>query len=316
MGLSDKERTSYIYHAIEQIINLSNDLKENFEYKKVFRKHADSLWPSVLGKMSNGAHWILGSSAFKPIGSEDQSVYAVAITDKLSEERSRIERKKDKFQHEFDPVERLGVFSYIMESGIEFADSYAKVYSIFGWTEQLVYALRRYDDDYLKRFAALSDVVSRIQGSCYAAFQCPVFAKAYVAHEIIKMIYSRRKPAGAVYDIFNKTYLHHDLQSMIRDYEMEDILQFHKNLIKDSSDANRIYVALSIAGKRFYYEHKLKELIGLIQKSKIKIDINKINQIFKENCKKKKDKDSICSNQYAKNKEDDINYVIHGELFS
>lgn len=53
--------------------------------------------------------------------------------------------------------------------------SYKIVYDIYAYTESMIYALRRYYDDFLKKFSGLSDLISEIQGiwktKCFEAHE-------------------------------------------------------------------------------------------------------------------------------------------------
>lgn len=320
MGLSNGERNTYIFNAIKNIVALSKNLKHD-DFDEI-KQHINMLWPSTIGSTSNGLHWIVGSSATNQIGWDDFSVFSVALKDGFDDDKAYIEenehKKKDpnyKSMREirndyFDPMDKLGIKDLIENSDSYLAKEYSIIYEIFAWTEQLVYALRRYDDEYRRGLSKLSEVIASIQGDCFPFFSNVVFRQAYLSYHMFNILFHKRE----IEDAIKNLYLFHDVSGICRDHQIDSIMGFHKRLTIDSSPAECIYLLLEIAGRHFHYDHKYKELVNALKKANIKIDYKKLAKIFSANCKKHSEREKESSEKYGKEKEADHFYCVHGKF--
>lgn len=319
MSLSDDERNSYIFHSVKNIVSLGKEL-DGDEFDDI-KKHINTLWPATIGSSFNGLHWILGSSANNEISTGDLSVLSVALKEGFAEDAATIkeneEKKKNPYYKSsreilndlFDPMDFLKIPDLIKNSDCHLAKEYSNLYEIFDWTEQLVYALRRYDDKYLKRLSKLSEVIASIQGDCFSFFLNVIFRQAYLSHHMLKIIFCKRE----IEDVIENLHLHHDVSGMCRDYQIDKIMEFHKRIALDSSPSECIYLLLEIAGRHFHYEHQYKELVSALNKSKIEVDYKKLAKIFATNCKKHSEREKESSDKYCEEKENDHFYCVHGK---
>lgn len=314
MSLSNNERTSYIYHAIDNMVRLAKELHDFDDIKNEVNK----LWPATLGNSSNGAHWILGSSGTNQLSMDSFSPFHVALIDGFEEDnklQNEEERKKDpnyksfdeRMNEHYDPLYEALTIKNLIYQYHYLGQECSIVYEIFCWTEQLIYALRRYRDEYFKRYEKLSDVISSIQGYCFPVFRRDIFRKAYLAHEIFTIIYQNRE----IEDILKKQYIHHDLYKICEDYQISDIIRFHKKIIGDKSTANCIYLIFEIAGRHYHYNHKYKELVNELKQKKIKIDYKKLDNLFKESCKKRDEHEKEQHEKYSEEKDGEHYYCVH-----
>jgi hypothetical protein len=300
MGLSDGERISGIFYAIDHIMDIVKDLKrseDKYEYPKTLINHVKSLWHSFIGKNSNSSHWVLGSSTSQEVTHYSDSVWGLAAinyhTDGLlkDEKDSIIEKSKD-----FNAFDGFLDISGLLSSVNKI---YASVYDIYAWSEQVVYYLRRYDDKFLKDNEELSKVISNIQGECFCLFKSiDVYARAYILNAICKMIYTNRYPYDPKhYDSFTRFLVkdcgHHDLNKLMQDGDLKTIAKIHASLYRAEKTKKltimmRVEAFMQIAGRGFHYEHKFNELISVIKPSKL--DVIKLKMLFLQ-CKDDHDKE-------------------------
>jgi hypothetical protein len=149
------------------------------------------------------------------------------------------------------------------------------VYNIFAWSEQLIYNLRRYDDDFLSKYINLSKTISDIQGECFKVFiEDDAFAKAYFLNRILSYVY------GAYYipekrDVVTQWLfaenMHHDLSRpmSVNGESLKWVIDIHQEISRAADEDKltnqmRLMVALKIAGRRFHYEHHHEGLIAML----------------------------------------------------
>lgn len=327
MGLSDPERTDYIFHAIKEIVSLADELKDDRYFSKV-KKEVDKLWSATLGNISNGAHWILGSSATNQIKMDDLSVFSVALRncfkDDVDNAKNEEKREKDPeyksmkeiMDDHFDPMDMLTIAHLIRDSDDYESKEHVIVYEIFAWTEQLAYGLRRYDDEFFKNFKELSDVIANIQGACFPIFKSEIYRKAYLLNQIFQILYSSHYDRkGNVRKILVDNNMHHNLtRGCMREVQMGQILKWHERLVIDSSDEECIFVAFEIAGRRLHHKYDYEKYVKELREAKTKIDFKKLESIFKNNCLAHKENEEEHSREYEKNADSNHFYCVHGKF--
>lgn len=282
MGLSERERIASIYHNAHYILvenRLIKETKHFDEHYKVLISLCDEIWPAILGNTSNGIHWITGSASVNLVTRDNLDLWSIAITDqiptvqygKVVSERRPLKEDSENF---FKPP--IEVEDFLIRVG--FDAGLRHVVKIFRYTENLVYSLRRYNDEFLENLQSFSDLICKIQGTCFSILrQNEIFLKAYVASEIASILYASN---GFIFkssmDIVTKWLvdqnLHHDI-NRVMDYSEASIawlIEQHVALLsckENEAEAKRtrIIVALRMAGRKYYYDHNFKELLDLIK---------------------------------------------------
>lgn len=254
MGLSDEERRSGMYYAVSAMTELGHKIDEATEWKDETArlcKLLDSLWPALIGNSSNSCHWIMGSASSREIRGEPMSPWTMAIVSHLEKIDHRPQRSngddpsrdEEKDKKPFDAMDSLQIPDLIGYSDEYQAAVYAEVLRVYRWTEQIIYYLRRYKDDFLDSYRELSDTIARIQGECFLLFdRNDVFARAYLGHEICKLLYGPRYPyddrPDVVTRLMTKHYVHHDLRK-IAERPVEELAKYHVALVRETLAAQR-----------------------------------------------------------------------------
>jgi hypothetical protein len=259
MGLSNEERTSNIYEVIRQIkdcldttgIKIPSHQRADF---KAIRKEADKLWYAFIGHHRHSGFWIFGGDASNDVVAPN-GPWSAAILRNISDSRNEDSCR------EYDPVfDGLSVSSLIAQ------DREGRVckivYDVFALSESLSYALRRYDDDFLRELSRLDKVVADLQGACYGFFRkSEAFTKAYVLHRIVAALYGVDQN-DPVRTFFVEEHIHHDLSRPMVDSDLAEIMEWDAwRLQREMTPENRLVLALRIAGRRFHYEHKFKDMV-------------------------------------------------------
>jgi hypothetical protein len=301
MGLSNEERITGLYHAIDKMIIIADHLKEQKSYpdnhKLIF--FINQLWHAFLGKNRNSMHWIFGSSASNEIKCDTATPWGVAINyhcNGILPDKDLPEKEDDTFDAFDGFIDIPGLLGQ--------ANPVCKdIYEIYAWTEQAIYYLRRYEDNFLKNFHTLSHVLSDIQGECFKLFkQDNTYAKAYVLHTIIKMIYGPLYPYqkdkwDVVTRFLQEDHGHHDISLMVQpEGNLKTLAELHVKL-QQAKKANkltkmmRIEAFLILAGRRFHYDHTFKKLIEMLKKDKgfKPEDFKRLEELF-DQCKKEHEK--------------------------
>jgi len=286
MSLSDQERRTNIYWAINRAMGNSAELAALKSFARL-QELCDQLWFSFLGRHSNGAHWFFGSSAVNRI-EEPNSPWAVALIDHFEKDRA----KKD--THQEDPNQTnpdnddddkdhfISITNMLRKAE---PNALAAVYMIYAETENIIYALRRYRDDFLANYPALDKLVADIQGQCFTIFtQYDEFAKAYLMNQImVNFIYARNSPIRriAVYQCW-----HHNISRPMQHATLRQVREWHLALTKDPNPTNMITITLEMMGPSYHHEQELKDLIRIANQQEIPLDETRIRKAFDTHCAK------------------------------
>ena len=304
MGLSDEERAKNLYWYTHQIYQKSLSLPDrdplDHGYPRL-KALCAQVWDAFLGHHSNGVHWILGSSAGNRV-EKANSAWSAAIGIALEEDRDESQWSKE---IDFDPfngfIDISGLLGHVDKT-------HASVFDIFAWTENAVYALRRYNDDFLSNHVRLSRLISEIQGVCFGIFvKNDAFPRAYVLHEVLKLLYKDEVLAK----VFAKQHWHHDFSRPMSDHtSLQEVRVWHRRVTGKANLQDKIIVALEIAGRRFNYDHMFKDLVGLLPADQI--DATVLRAAF-DQCKAAHvDRETQSSASYQNATNYEYNQIIHG----
>lgn len=262
MGLSNEERRSGIFWAIRRMVENARKLPENDNRYTKLRELAEQLWPAYLGPQNNAMHWILGSSASNVVSGNNYTPWDTGVGEQIeSAARQPQEAPSD------DPeLCYLSIKSLLPEP-----QTY--VYEVFSWSEQLVYYLRRYNDDFLRRYSKLSEVCSRIQGECFPKFSDdPAYARAYLASRICYQVYASN---GVAPTVLREKATHY--KSEIHDIfgvQLERLVEMHTEIVKARRLPKRkrhvteLLVVLEIVGRHYCRECEHADLIQRLRVAK------------------------------------------------
>ena len=312
MGLSNHERTSYVFNAIDELAKLSQKLaKCNKDDETNISSLIAKLWPVTIGALSNSGHWLLGSSASNQVDYDSMSPFSVALMDGFDNDHRDMDENLLKLDDYDDPLDNFTISNLTKESNAYGNDYYSIIYEIFAWTEQLCYGLRRYDDEYLKGLSALSDIIAQIQGACFPVFSDVIFRKAYLAKEIVTKIYSR-VDNSKLFDVFEKVYLHHNLRGFCdREMPIEKLYDWHKRLSLPHTEADRLYVAFEMMGRRLHDKFKFDEIIKALDEKKVKYDKSKLDLLFKKACEEDAKNKKESGEEHCERHDEEHFFAVH-----
>lgn len=289
MGLSNEERVAGLYWAINAIVKHGRYLHECLnEYRKSQYKYLfdsiNNLWHNFLGNQRNSAHWIIGSSATGTIKWDDNTPWGRGIIYNCDEAKENDSDVFDAFDRFLDIPGLLGHAD----------DEYRHVYTIYAWTEQAIYYLRRYDDDLSKRLEDLSKNISDIYGEFFSIFTgSQTYTCAYMLNKILKMIYGTGYPhnkdgmdAFTLY--LQEEHIHHHINRMmrVREQSIDVLSEMYRKLYRANKAGKltvmmRVEAMLKLCGRRFHYDHQFEKLAKILSKS----DRVKARKLFEE-CKR------------------------------
>ena len=279
MGLSDGERTKHLYWACLRISDLGRQLSGDTYPRemKYLKDLCARIWVDFLGSSSNGMHWIAGSSATNDLREPD-SPWSVGLLHRMAESLRPEPRRREKF----DPFDGFLDIPGLLSHGGD--KDNAHIYNIFAWTEQAIYALRRYNDNYLRRRQGLSDLLARIQGECFAFFaKSDDFAKAYVHYHTLKMLYGTEWNPTDIRPIMQKQNWHHYLSRPMSGWvSLRQFRAWHYRTTVAETTTERILVGMDIMGRRYHYKHQIRALCKWCRESGLKVDYKAIWKQFQK----------------------------------
>lgn len=308
MGLSNIERIRGIYYSVNEIVRYQEYIKKNLQdfekltYSKLLDL-IDNLWDSFIGNNNNSTHWLFGSSATNTVTHSTTTPWGIAINHHCDNIESEEEYLFDAFDGFLNISGLLG----------NAEPKYSHVYNIYAQTEQVIYYLRRYNDDLLEKFSKLSCNISQIQGECFNIFISDnVYGAAYILYRICILLYDSDYPytQDLVTSFLIKENIHHYLirGTDLGHFNIKELSEMHKLLSNNCSMMNRLEVMMKICGRHFHYDHIFKNLKSMLKTDKTftKENIEKLEKLFEENKEKHKIHEENSRKEYQKNKESEL----------
>jgi len=294
--LSNEERRSGIFWAIRRVVECARGLPAQELYAKI-KEFAEDLWPAYLGNQRNGSHWILGSSASNDVVGKNYTPWDTAVAENI-EKSLKTDANDFPGNDDFDPFQGFLDIEGLLE------EPHHTVYKLFAWTEQLVYYLRRYEDEFLRRYPKLSDLCAKIHGECFTCFEAEeAFARAYLVHQICKVLYSDNCPKekrDEVTQFLYEKHFHHNFGSTVHSsgITLKRLTEIHTELLRIKRDNRQLYkncvrrmlFALELAGGHFCYAHQHKELREHLETAAWKrVDLACVEEALVKFCQEKKE---------------------------
>lgn len=322
MGLSDRERTGKILYAVKEIIEKGEKLQEaELSYSlrdksQKLIKFCNKLWPALIGETRNSIHWLFGSSSSNAVNQDNEDLWSVAVCSSIPTASEGVFHDKDDTFAAlgFNPLkDMLTIPALLRGSGNVDISIVCEIYSLL---ENIVYALRRYDDKYLESRKEFSDLIANMQGTCFSMlYDNSDFSDCYIANQIFGILYAdhyRLKEEAEYKDVVDEWLhshnMHHDITRAIgRSGETTKWLAEQHLLLLGSEGVdlkrNRVLVALRMAGRHYYYDHQHKGLLEILAKDKDLTDKKFLAKVNAEllACKKAKTEDDEASSKSYQN---------------
>jgi len=309
MGLSDQERLRGMYYAICNITGVANEwrLRSNEDDFVEVRNLIDQLWHVFLGANTQGLLWILGPDSMQTIEGEPQSPWSLALVCKLEGKVKKAlegKVKKAEAEHDVYPVRPFNALDSLCITTLLKHNNYkgfaaSCLLKAYQSTEDIMYYLRRYNDDFSDRYEGVSNLISKIQGECFRAFsERDCFAKAYLIHEMMKVLYGESYPYGdpdVVTSILDSEGLYHDFAALMN-LPLEDLIPHHIELIQTFEAARkrtdnkerddyeltrlRLFKVIEFSTKTHQYEHVRKKIVAKLESTDLAKEIPKVNKVW------------------------------------
>lgn len=311
MGLTNRERATGIYYAIQALFALNRKLRRHVQAYSYNSKELcellDQLWPCAIGSYSNSSHWLTGPSSNGIVDGDDNNVslWNTIIADHIECAVREPASLPNNMYNEFDPFD-----SFLNISGL-LPEPYKLIFKVFEWTEQLSYYLRRYNDYMLNDLSDLNNLVAKIQGLCAESFvDNDIYAKAYLINRIATAVYSFMDNDVVDNWLKNQYICHHISESINGPLGIKELAKIHLKIVglanqyrnnsghKANYDLGRIICTLRLIGGEYHYRYKQRALIDMLSEKdwpkkhldKIQKEIDKCNKIYEKVCSLKKQK--------------------------
>lgn len=309
MGLSNQERQSGLYWALHRLNNIAKEWRRNPDFRSWRAGDIcdliDQTWHGFLGKHSNGAHWFIGSASTNTITTDNPvDPWTVAIVGQLEDIAQKIHEENDEYAcHVITSDElRSDKFNAVdfcsIENLLEDVND-RNTYRVYRETEQIIYYLRRYDDEFTADLEFLNSLISKIQGICFGEFGTnPRFPQAYLLNKIIEILYGGdcyiydEDKWDAVQKWLAESSDHHSLKSVGLKLPLQELARIHIDLVNDKQ--NRVLALLALSGC-YEYQHLRQRLEALLKEGylrqwkKLQAEINRYQKLFDERKKKNQD---------------------------
>lgn len=339
MGLSDQERRGHIAFAIKQMVKRAEGLSHSrTPGVGLVKQLCQQLWFEFLGHQSNGLHWIFGSSAVNQISSEGNSLWGIALAEHFQAarkeddwwEKSISERSKEYWEMEteerikhLDPLQErreeaaVEISSLLKHLGQEDSegDELERVFMIYADSETLVYALRRYRDQFLKDLAGLDSLVARIQGACFEVFsEKQEFAYCYLVNQILEhhLLLGGISPQRHLAIHFGwASKIVQRLGRYSTRPSLDQVMQWHRRITLDevkspSQYVEMLYEMLGSAGTPVQEVDKVAVAIGC------HLDPEMLDRVQKQADSAREAEKGDATKTYIRDRAVDHAYVVHG----
>lgn len=310
MGLSDGERRTNIIYSCKNIMRIVKNIEEKKEYDEKYYylrmnsnylKLLHELPYAVFGKVSNGLHWFMGSETSR-IPDEPKSPWGIAIQNRLCTEYE----KMNSFYL------NLGDMPYARHEIGELLDGeFRDIFMIFAYTENIVYALRRYKDQFLKDYEYLDRLISSIWMESFIYFDIhEEFPKAYLLSEVIEKYIFKEYRSRDKYGIYDKEGLddvekiyvenvQHKLKGFLESVSLKEMISIHLKFV--SLSAEKLDVGRMRFLSRYFNINNLENALkGSKFSGKQKKGFIKLQKRYEEELKEKEEK------RYNKSEEEKI----------
>lgn len=301
MGLSNEERIHGLFYAIERTISYAKEIPDNIHEQNYvdLKRLCSELWYDFLGKHTNKAHWLLGSSATAKVTSSTTSPWGVVVMNGIM-----ACREKDDFEKRFEPLKDLKddlSIAFLLQKTEN--QGLALSYLVFTCLETVAYYLRRYEDELLQDYESLSKKVSEIMGLCFSIFhdEQGLCTRAYLLNRIIDeiLIYpymteqendKEKKDVIAkivtgpvqIYDLAEPMSIGScvETKALASAYKKLMTLKKENKLQTPEGVEARLLILFQICNRKLHNRHTQDEIKIILTENKTKIDKKKLDGMF------------------------------------
>lgn len=305
MGLSNEERYEKMVWGVRGIVSLQKDLLENRYETGKLPELIDKLWYTLLGKVSNGAYWLMGGALaddhIKP------SLIGVAFA------KHRPERTNDCFDDidEDKKTDAMRYFEwcrYAQDNQLSMAALLSKDYNgkaraavakTFLWTEAIAYGLCRYHDDFMDSFEDFNCLLRKIQGECFDIMQRDnSYCHAWMVEKLCDKLVTYDEK-DIVNKIWHREHLQHKVSVVSNKFE-ERFHMFRKTQFKQLKVPERFELTLELVDdSAFEHESVCSSITQLVKNyndalednaSELKLNSEKLTERLKKAADNKEEK--------------------------
>lgn len=326
MGLSKDERQDQMTFQADHIFRLACEIKEAISNDKqaYYNKRpiialcdeACTIWHALFRSRSNGAYWILGGSVGADIKCNEHDPLSLSIRHFLDSHKPKDETDNMLQKYDNDHYHEQQLTHECLTENA--SPVFGKILKLYSGVEALMYALRRYDDEFRRSYAELDALLSSIYGQCYRIFRSSdIVVQCYLIADISKMLLSNE-----TFDsLCKKMNLQHDMRYLDH-RDINDLVDLHQKLHeslvinKKGGSCPPLYtcvkVFLKLANRRFHYDHQFNQLKTELQKSKEFVDWCTVESLFKDCQKAHSTHETNDQEAYRSNDNLDHMQAIHG----
>ncbi len=271
MGLSIEERYSKLCFTVSGLYGLPRLTGGGIYIEKQDRINQllDKVWVHLLGKTSNGMHWIVGSDSdadhFPGPSLLGSAFGNVLYKHRAKEKRSNrhvvyLDRDDDKWWSWIPGSVKLIERAYGPDA--------ATIWRAQKLIENAFYPINRYDDDFSESFPGLKETLCELQGILFDIFSDDeIFFKAWM----LKSIIGRILPIGTDEDdivirVFREFHCHHNIDMREVSFEWVERL-FRRHQRKRGaqwSTSSRMGALIRLMGSHFHHDHQHDKLVDMI----------------------------------------------------
>lgn len=326
MGLSNEERQEQITVRADEIFYLACEIQEKIDEDKrgyynkdIVRKlcqEAKTIWHALLRSSSNGMFWLLGGAVGAEVKSNDRNPLSFAIQHFLESEKPKSQPEQMLKEWDCENIHKNHLTHLSVTENA--SPVFGKLLRLYANLEGIIYALRRYDDDFRRSYVELDQLVSSLFGQCYHIFKTSdVVVHCYLISDIAELLLHNE----TFDEICKKMNLQHHMR-YLNERDVNELVtlhqEVHESLIANSTGLKRppldvcIKVFLKLANRRFHYDHEFNQLKKELQNINEKVDWSIAEELFKT-CKKAHEEDNKTnSERYQQNSDLDHMTAIHG----
>lgn len=320
MGLSNEERYAKMVWGVRGIVSLQKDLLEDRYETGKLPELADKLWYALLGKVSNGAYWLMGGALaddhIKP------SLIGVAFANHQPRKRHDWgfddideDKKTDAMRyfewHRYAKDNQLSMAA-LLNKGYN-GKARAAVAKIFLWTEAIAYGLCRYHDDFMNSFEEFNCLLRKIQGECFDIMQRDSsYCHAWMVEKLCDKLVTYDEN-DFVNKLWHKEHLQHKVSLEFKQFE-ERFHMFRKAQFRQLTVPERFELTLELVDDSAF-EHSaamIKAVEEYNQTAEVKLNGEKLTERLKKAAESKEEKKKEFHSQSCELTE---NYIDHkGEV--
>ena len=261
MGLCDEERFEGVVRVVNELTELSDQLRRAMPHDSKLVQLVDGLWPAFLSQSGSASFWLTGS-ALNNEYIDGKSLWGVALQEAAEpEEAKEFDDGIVQYLYRYTPT-----IDKIADGGYSGPQT-SLIIQIYAAIEAGFYYINRYpDDEFAKAVRPLADLFARIHGECYRRMSGnESFLEAHYRNQLIKKTLPYLD-VDFVSTWWRRHNLHHDIRND-RGISVEELGRLWAEVQgkHELSPEKRMLITLTLVGRSYHYEYQHKELLKMIQ---------------------------------------------------